>query len=86
MHDIFTGDEDFDENEEQLDKAVEAMRGTINKGDCCWCHESNSMRYNPLGYFLCKKCNMMVDEDIYYRWKLGAEVEYTEWDDIVKKL
>lgn len=76
-------DEDWCESDddETMDDKIDEIRGTIDKGDCLWCHKHNGMKYHPEGYFFCDACEMMCDEDTYYMWHLGYDVTATDGDN-----
>lgn len=75
-------DEDWIESDddETMDDKIEKIRGTIDEGDCLWCHQHNGMKYDPQGFFLCDSCNMMCEEDTYYMWNLGYDVTADDGD------
>ncbi len=76
-------DEDWCESDDDktMDDEIDEIRGTIDKGDCLWCHKHNGMKYDPQGFFFCDSCNMMCEEDTYYMWYLGYDVTATDGDD-----
>lgn len=67
-----------DENgdpEDEIQAEIDAVRGTISKGDCIFGHAKNAMIYDGSICFVCKKCGMTIDEDGYYRWATSHQVE-----------
>lgn len=67
--------EEVDENED-VEDAIERLRGTIGRGDCLVCNAKNGMKYDGFICFICSECGMSVIEDTYYRWAAGYPVEF----------
>lgn len=65
--------------EEEADK----LRGTIASGTCFYCGADNGMKYEG-NCFICSECHMGMDEDLYYRWMAGYDVETDDdsWDEL----
>lgn len=57
--------------DEELELAIDAMKGTIEKGDCLYCGEEDSMIYTGNICFICNKCQKSVHEDTFYACRLG---------------
>lgn len=80
--DDFDYDPDFDptdpDENEDVDAAIEKLRGTIQSGDCLYCNGKNTMKYDGYICFICDKCKMSMHEDMYYRWAAGYPVEFEE--------
>lgn len=71
---------DPDIGEAEMEDAIEEIRGTIARGDCCLCGAPNAMVYYG-DYFYCDKCKEAVDENLFYRDFLGENLHFDEEDD-----
>ena len=73
--DVFDDDEDdigneWDVPEEEIDEAVDQIRGKVDTGDRIYCKAKDTMHYDGKEFFVCSHCGMIVDEDTYYQWML----------------
>jgi transposase-like protein len=69
--------EELDEDED-LEEAVERLRGSIGRGDCIYCGAKHAMEYEGHICFICSACGKSVHEDVYYRWAAGYTVEFED--------
>lgn len=67
---------EFEDSEEDVDEAIDRLRGTIGRGDCLYCNAKNGMKYDGFICFVCSECGNSVHEDAYYRWAAGYPVEF----------
>ena len=76
---IFDNDDysELDENED-VEDAIDRLRGNISSGDCIYCHAKNGMKYEGNICFVCSECGKSTHEDIYYRWAAGYDVEFDD--------
>ena len=81
--DVFDDDEDdigneWDVPEEEIDEAVDQIKGKVNTGDCIYCKAKDTMHYYGQGFFVCSHCGNIIDEDTYYQWMLGYGVNIVD--------
>lgn len=67
--------DEYGEIYNDVEDAVEKLRGTILKGDCLFCNAVNGMKYEGDICFVCSKCGNSTHEDIYYMWVAGFPVD-----------
>lgn len=63
---------------DELDDAIEELKGCIGRGDCLYCDAKDAMEYEGYICFICKECGRSVHEDIYYRWAAGGSIEFED--------
>ena len=68
-------DPDIDDSEDE----IERLRGNIKSGDCVYCGARNKMKYFG-NCFICTKCKMAIDEELYYRWAAGYDIDVDDDD------
>lgn len=66
---------EFEDSDEDIEEAINRLRGTIGRGDCLYCNSKHAMIYDGFVCFVCKDCGNSVHEDMYYRWAAGYPIE-----------
>lgn len=76
-YEIDSDDDSDDESDTEYENVYE---DPPLKGDCCYCHAKNGMKYDGEGIYHCTKCNNGILATDYIKWYYGETQIFVDCD------
>lgn len=79
--DDFDPDENWEqeESEDEIEEDIKTYWGTIDKGDCIFCHAKDAMKNYDEVCFVCNKCKQSIDYKGYLIWASGHQITFEDF-------